>query len=129
MIVSIEVHHHLGGESYWQLTRCHLQITSVATEVGVPALYRAMHFGALEETIRYAKALTFTYLMNREFKEMPEHMEWRVIEEDQMVPCPACQQPMYRKAKLHRTGTSLDLNDWGCPRCKQTVTLTTEGLR
>jgi len=129
MIVSLEVHHHLGSGSYWQLTRCHLQITSVATEVGVPALYRAMHFGTLEETIRYAKALTFTYLMNREFKEMPEHMEWRVIEEDQMVPCPGCQQPMYRKAKLGRTGASLDLNDWGCPRCKQTVTLTPEGLR
>ena len=45
MIVSLEVHHHLGSESYWQLTRCHLQITSVATEVGFPALYRAIHFG------------------------------------------------------------------------------------
>ena len=128
MIVSLEVHHHLGCESYWQLTRCHLQITSVATEVGFPALYRAMHFRTLEQTIRYAKGLTFTYLMNRQFKEMPDHMEWRVTEEDQLVPCPACQHPMYRKAKLGRTGTSLDLNDWGCPRCNKTVTLNPAGL-
>ena len=128
MIVSLEVHHHLGFESYWQLTRCHLQITSVATEVGFPALYRAMHFRTLEQTIRYAKGLTFTYLMNRQFKEMPDHMEWRVTEEDQLVPCPACQHPMYRKAKLGRTGASLDVNDWGCPRCNKTVTLNPAGL-
>ena len=120
MIVSLEVHHHLGGESYWQLTRCHLQITLVATEVGVPALYRAMHFGTLEQTIRYAKGLTFTYLMNRQFKEMPEHMEWRVTEEDQMVPCPACQHPMYQNAELGGFGNTLDLTEWGCTRCKNT---------
>ena len=86
MIVSLKVHHHLGSESYWQLTRCHLLITSVAAEVGSPALYRAIHFGTLEQTIRYAKGLTFTYLMNRQFKEMPDHMEWRVTEDDQWSP-------------------------------------------
>ena len=42
--------------------------------------------------------------MNRQFKEMPDHMEWRVTEEDQLVPCPVCQHPMYRKAKLGRAG-------------------------
>ena len=45
-----------------------------------------------------------------------------------MVPCPACQHPMYRKAKLGRTGASLDVNDWGCPGCNKTVTFNPEGL-
>jgi hypothetical protein len=29
----------------------------------------------------------------------------------------------YQKAKLGHFGSALDLNDWGCPRCKKTVTL------
>ena len=43
-------------------------------------------------------------------------------------PCPLCQQPLYQKAKLGRFGNTLDLNDWGCPRCKKTVTLRTDDL-
>ena len=33
----------------------------------------------------------------------------------------SCYQPLYQKAKLGCFGTSLDLTEWGCPRCKNTI--------
>ena len=55
-------------------------------------------------------------------------IDWRILEEARLFPCPMCQQPLYQKAKLSRFGNKLDLDDWGCPRCKKTVTLRTDDL-
>lgn len=128
MIVRIEVQQHTSPDPYWQLKRCHVQIAGTTGEVAVPSQFLPMRFLTLEETVRHAKSLTFHHLTEKQHRAMPDQIDWRISDDAQVFPCPACQQPMYRKAKLGRTGTSLDLKDWGCPRCKKTVTLNTEGL-
>jgi hypothetical protein len=128
MIVRIEVHHHTTPHTYWQLKRCHVQVDGPMQDVCDPALLRPIRFDTLEEGIRHAKKVTFTFLETRRHAAMPDEIEWRVHEDNKVFPCPACHQPLYRKAKLGRFGNTLDLQDWGCVRCKKTVTLNTEGL-
>jgi hypothetical protein len=128
MIVRIEVHHCTAPQTYWQLKRCQVQLGGLMQDVSPPALLRPIRFDTLEESIRHAKKATFSYLEARRHKEMPDQIDWRIYEEACLFPCPVCQQPLYRKAKLGRFGNTLDLNDWGCTRCKKTVTLNTAGL-
>jgi endogenous inhibitor of DNA gyrase (YacG/DUF329 family) len=97
-------------------------------DVTDPALFLAMRFDTLEEAVRHAKRATFTYLQQKRHKEMPDQIDWRILDETHLFPCPQCQQPLYQKAKLGRFGNTLDLHDWGCPRCKKTVTLKTDDL-
>ncbi|WP_447600232.1 hypothetical protein [Nitrospira sp. Nam80] len=128
MIIRVEVQHHTGTPAYWQLKRCQVQVGGLMQDVSNPALLRPIRFDTLEESIRHAKKATFGYLEAKRHKEMPDQMDWRVYEEGRLFPCPVCQQPLYRKAKLGRFGNSLDLHDWGCVRCKKTVTVNTAGL-
>ena len=129
MIVRIEVQHHTELPAHWQLKRCQVQLGGMMQDVSNPALLRPIRFDTLEDSIRHAKKATFTYLQDRRHKEMPDQIDWRIAEENHVFPCPICQQPLYRKAKLGRFGNTLDLNDWGCSRCKKTVSLNTEGLQ
>jgi hypothetical protein len=128
MIIRIEIQHHPAPEPYWQLKRCQAQVSGLMQDVSEPGFFRPMRFDTLEEAIRHAKKATFTFLEKRQYKEMPDQMDWRVYEEARICPCPVCSQPLYRKAKLGRFGNTLDLRDWGCSRCKKTVTLNTDGL-
>ena len=128
MIIRLEVQRHPGPPSYVQLKRCQVQRGAVMEDVSDPALFRPMRFDTLEEAVLHAKRATFTYLERKQHKEMPDQIDWRIIEEARLFPCPMCQQPLYQKAKLGRFGNKLDLNDWGCPRCKKTVTLKTDDL-
>ena len=82
----------------------------------------------MQEAVLHAKLATFTYLERKHPKEMPDQIDWRIIEEARLFPFPLCQQPLYQKAKLGRFGNTLDLDDWGCPRCKKTVTLKIDDL-
>jgi hypothetical protein len=126
MIVRIEIQHYTAPASYWQLKRCQAQVDGLMQDVSDPGLFRAIRFDTLDEAIRHAKKATFTFLEKRQHKEMPDQMDWRIYEDGLICPCPLCQQPLYRKAKLGRFGSTLDLHDWGCSRCKKTVTLNTE---
>jgi|SRR5687768_7656153 hypothetical protein len=128
MIVRLEVHYHGSPQLYWQLKRCQVQRGAMMEDVSDPAFFRPIQFKTLEETVRHAKRATFTYLEKKQHKEMPDQIDWRIVEDARIFPCPTCQQPLYQKAKLGRTGNMLDLNDWGCPRCKKTVTLKTDDL-
>lgn len=128
MIVRLEVQRHTLPQSYWQLKRCQVQRGAMMEDVSDPAFFRPMRFATLEDTIRHAKRATFTYLEKKRHKEMPDQIDWRIIQDAHLFPCPMCQQPLYQKAKLARFGHTLDLNDWGCPRCKKTITLRTDDL-
>jgi hypothetical protein len=128
MIVRLEVQGPASSEAFWQLRRCQVQRGGMMEDVSDPAVFRPMRFNTLEETVRHAKRATFTYLEHKRHKEMPDQIDWRIIDETHHFPCPLCQQPLYQKAKLGRFGHTLDLNDWGCPRCKKTVTLKTDDL-
>jgi rubrerythrin len=97
-------------------------------DVKDPAMLLSMRFDTLEETVREAKRATFAYLQQKRHKDMPDQIDWRITDDSHLFPCPQCQQPLYQKAKLGRFGNALDLNDWGCPRCKKTVTLKTDDL-
>lgn len=128
MIVRIEVQHHEYPAAFWQLKRCQIQFGGLMQDVQDPRLLRPLQFETLEDGIRHAKRATFSFLEHRLHREMPDQMDWRVYEDARVFPCPVCQQPLYRKAKLGRFGHTLDLADWGCSRCRKTVTLNTEGL-
>jgi hypothetical protein len=128
MLVRIEVHHHTEEPAYWQLTRCQVQLGGLMQDVSDAALFRPMRFDTLADSIRHAKKATFGYLEAKRHKEMPDQIDWRIYEEGRLFPCPVCQQPLYRKAKLGRFGNTLDLHDWGCSRCRKTVTLNTESF-
>lgn len=128
MIVRLEVQRHDSPLAYWQLKRCQVQCGSMMEDVSDPAFFRPMRFTTLEETVRHAKRATFTYLETKRHKEMPDQIDWRIFDDSRHFPCPLCQQPLYQKAKLGRFGNTLDLNDWGCPRCKKTVTLRIDDL-
>lgn len=128
MIMRLEVQRHNSLSAYWQLKRCQVQRGGMMEDVSDPALFRPMRFNTLEETGRHAKRATFTYLEEKRHKETPDQIDWRVIDDTRHFPCPLCQQPLYQKAKLARFGNTIDLNDWGCPRCKKTVTLRTDDL-
>lgn len=128
MIVRLEVHQHPEPLSYVQLKRCQVQRGAMMEDVGDPSLFRPMRFSTLEEAVLHAKRATFSYLERKQHKEMPDQIDWRIIEEARYFPCPICQQPLYQKAKLGRFGNKLNLDDWGCPRCKKTITLKTDDL-
>jgi hypothetical protein len=128
MIVRIEIHHYTASATYWQLKRCQAQVSGLMQDVSDPGFFRPIRFETLEEAIRHAKKATFTFLQKRQHTDMPDQMDWRIYEDDRLCPCPVCHQPLYRKAKLGRFGNTLDLRDWGCVRCKKTVTLNTDGL-
>ena len=128
MIVRLEVQRPSGSQTWWQLRRCRVQRVTLMEDVTDPALFLAMRFDTLEEAVRHAKRATFTYLQQKRHKEMPDQIDWRIMDETHLFPCPQCQQPLYQKAKLGRFGNALDLHDWGCPRCKKTVTLKTDDL-
>lgn len=128
LIVRIDLRPHSASASHWQLARCQVQLGGMFYDVIDPTSVQPIRFERLEDTIRHAKKATFAFLEERRHKDMPDQMDWRVYQDDYLFPCPVCQQPMYRKAKLGRYGTSLDLKDWGCARCKKTVTLNTDGL-
>lgn len=129
MIVRIEVaQHDRSSAPYWQLTRCQVQRGGLMEDVSAPAYLRPICFDTLEEAVRHAKKATFTYLEAKRHQEMPDQIDWRIVDEGHVFPCPVCYQPLYQKAKLGRFGNVLDLRDWGCARCKKTVTLNTDGL-
>lgn len=67
-------------------------------------------------------------LNQQRYRDMTDQIEWRVYEDHRLFPCPVCQQPVYQKARLGRFGHTLNLNDWGCSRCKKMVTLNTDDL-
>ena len=106
-----------------------MQCSGMMEDVNDPAFFRPMRFSTLVEAIHHAKRATFTYLERKQHKEMPDQIDWRIIEEARLFPCPVCQQPLYQKAKLARFGHQLNLDDWGCPRCKKTVTLKIDDLQ
>lgn len=129
MIVRIEVAQIIDDHaSYWQLNRCQVQHGGTIVDVTDPMLLRPIRFDSLEDTIRHVKKATFTYLEAKRHMTMPDQIDWRIVNEARVFPCPACHQPLYQKAKLGRFGNTLDLQDWGCSRCKKTVTLNTDGL-
>ena len=128
MIVRLEIQRLTSSEPLWQLRRCQVQRGGMMEDVNNPAVFRSMRFYTLEETVRQAKRATFTYLEHKRHKEMPDQIDWRIVDETHIFPCPLCHQPLYQKAKLGRFGNALDLTDWGCPRCKKTVTLNTGDL-
>ncbi len=97
-------------------------------DVSDPAFFRPMRFDTLEETVRHAKRATFTYSRVETTQGDAGSNRLAIIPEARLFPCPLCQQPLYQKAKLGRFGNRLDLDDWGCPRCKKTVTLKTDDL-
>jgi hypothetical protein len=129
MIVRIEVSQPTSSTPYWQLKRCQVQHGGTIVDVTEPTLLRPIRFDGLEDAIRHAKKATFTYLEAKRHTKMPDQIDWRIINEARVFPCPACHQPLYQKAKLGRFGNTLDLQDWGCSRCRKTVTLNTEGLQ
>jgi hypothetical protein len=128
MIVRIDVQRHPHSAPHWQLRRCQVELNHLMEDVGDPKWFRAIRFETLQATVRYAKKATFTRLEQLRYAEMPDQIDWRIYEEGHGFPCPVCQQPLYRKAKLARYGHTLDLQDWGCPRCKKPVTTNTDGL-
>ena len=128
MIIRVEVQQHATPDTYWQLTRCQVQRGMFMEDVRDPASFRSMQFATLEETVRHAKRATFAYLQQVRHKKMPDHIDWRIIEDARLFPCPMCQQPLYQKAKLGRLGSTIDLDDWGCSGCQKTITLRTDEL-
>ena len=128
MIVRLEVQQHTFPTAYWQLKRCQFQRGGMMEDVSDPVDFRPMRFDTLEETVRHAKRIICIHLEHKRHKEMPDQIDWRIVEDRRHFPCPLCQQPLYQKAKFNRFGNTLDLNDWGCPRCKKTVTLKTDDL-
>ena len=129
MLVRIEVAKSANSsDAYWQLKRCQVQRAGTMEDVSNPAYLLPIRFETLEDSVRHAKKATFVYLESKRHQAMPDQIDWRIIDEHRPFPCPVCQQPLYQKAKLGRFGNTLDLRDWGCPRCKKTVTLNTEGL-
>ena len=128
MIVRLDMQQHTSPVPHWQLKRCQVQRGALMEDVSDPNIVRCMRFGTLEEAVRHAKRATFAYLEKKRHKEMPDQIDWRIIQDTHLFHCPLCQQPLYQKAKLGRFGNTLDLNDWGCPRCKKTVTLKTDDL-
>ena len=128
MIVRIDVEHHITPVEYWQLKRCQVQVDGLFQDVSDAALLRPLRFKTLEESVLHAKKATFTFLEKRRHTEMPDQIDWRVHEDNRVFPCPACHQPLYRKAKLGRFGNTLDLQNWGCPRCKKPVNFNSENL-
>jgi hypothetical protein len=123
MIVRMELQHHPALQDHWQLRRCQVQLRTGLHDVQPVEVFRPLQFDSLEGCVRYAKTAAFAFLEARRHKEMPDQIDWRIYHESQIFPCPACQQPLYQKAKLGRFGNTLDLTDWGCSRCKKTVTL------
>ena len=105
-----------------------MQRGAMMEDVRDPAVLLSMRFDSLEEAVREAKRATFTYLQLKRHKDMPDQIDWRIMDESHLFPCPQCEQPLYQKAKLGRFGNMLDLHDWGCPHCKKTVTLKTDDL-
>jgi len=129
MIVRMEVSQPTSSTPYWQLKRCQVQHGGAIVDVADPTLLRPIRFDSLEDAIRHAKKATFTYLEANRHTTMPDQIDWRIINEARVFPCPACHQPLYQKAKLGRFGNTLDLMDWGCSRCRKTVTLNIEGFQ
>ena len=128
MIVRIEVCQAASLPPYWQLKQCQVQRGGLLEHVSDPMHLRPIRFESLEDAVRHAKKATFTYLVAKQHREMPDQIDWRIVDEGRTFPCPVCHQPLYQKAKLGRFGNTLDLRDWGCPRCKKTVTLNTDGI-
>jgi hypothetical protein len=122
MIVRLEISQRDDASATsWQLERCQVQRGWSMEDVRMPTLLRPIRFVTLEAAIRYAKKATFAHLEAKRHKRMPDRIDWHIVHEGRTVPCPACHQPLYQKAKLGRFGTSLDLTEWGCPRCKNTI--------
>lgn len=129
MIVRIDVRQHLHAMSYWQLKRCQVERGGGMEEVMDLDDVHSPRFTSLQAAVRYAKAATFAYLEQKRHAEMPAHIEWRIIDDQVVFPCPCCHQPMFRTAKLGRRGNCLDLRDWACPACDRTVTVPAEAGR
>lgn len=126
MIVRLEVTRFDGpSATYCQLKRCQVQRGWTMEDVSSPGLLRSIRFVTLDEAVRHAKKATFAYLEAKRHKKMPRQIDWCIVDESRIFPCPACHQPMYQKARLGRFGNTLDLQDWGCSWCKNTVTLNT----
>ena len=129
MIVRLEISQLDDASSpYWHLNRCQVQRGWSMEDVSVPTVLRPVRFGTLEHLIRYAKRATFAHLEAKRHKRIPDQIDWRLVHEARTFPCPTCHQPLYQKAKLGRFGNTLDLTEWGCPRCKKPARLNTEGF-
>lgn len=103
MIVRIEVTQiNDDPASYWQLKRCQVQRAGMMEEVSDPTYLLPIRFATLEEAVRHAKKATFAYLETKRHKQMPEQLDWRIVDDGHMFPCPVCHQPLYQKAKLGR---------------------------
>lgn len=88
MIVRLEVQRHDSPSAYWQLKRCQVQRSRMMEDVRDRAFFRPMRFQTLEESVRYAKRATFSYLEHKRHKEMPDQIDWRIIDETRQFPCP-----------------------------------------
>ena len=81
MIVRIEVHQQTDPETYWQLKRCQAHIAGTAREIGQPPRFHPMRFLTLEDAIRHAKSLTVHHLVENQHREIPDQIDWRIMEE------------------------------------------------
>ena len=50
-------------------------------DVRDPAVWLSMRFDSLEEAVREAKRATFTYLQLKRHKNMPDQIDWRIMDE------------------------------------------------
>ena len=129
MIVRLEISQLDDASSTaWQLNRCLVQLGWSMEDVRIPTVLRPVRFDNLEHLIRSAKRITFAHLETKRHTRMPGQIDWRIVHEARTFPCPACHQPLYQRAKLGRFGNTLDLTEWGCPRCKKPARLNMEGF-
>lgn len=110
------------GLNRWQLTACHV-LGIEAYSQPQWSLSLPQPFITPEAAIRHARKTIFAYLASKRHRHIPDHIEWRMLREDQIVPCQTCGHPLYQIVSLGRTGAACSLQDWTCERCHQTVTM------
>ena len=78
-----------------------------------------MRFDSLEEAVREAKRATFTYLQLKRHKDMPDQIDWRIMDQTHLFPCPQCEQAFVPKSEARAVWQSLRPTRLGMPAVQE----------
>ena len=119
MVVRLEVQRPSGSQASWQLRRCRVQRGAMMEDVRDPAVWLSMEFDSLEEAVREAKRATFTYLQLKRHKDMPDQIDWRIMDQTHLFPCPQCEKAFVPKSEARAAWQCLRPTRLGMPSVQE----------
>ena len=74
-----------------------MQRGAMMEDVKDPAVLLSLRFDSLEQAVGEAKRATSTYLQLKRHKDMPDQIDWRIMDDTHLFPVPSVSSPCTKR--------------------------------